>query len=73
MPAKVELMVQLYVNGRPIWRKARVVKTELTYRMDDKEYGEVVDAAARELAEQVRVRRTWDEKKTGAVMGKVSA
>lgn len=54
MPMKVELFMQLMVNGRPIWRMARTTKPELTLKMTDEEYGKVLYAAAAELSKQVK-------------------
>ncbi len=54
MSAKVELLVQVCINGRPIWRKAKTIRPELTYQMTDKEYAKVVDAATVELNAQIK-------------------
>lgn len=53
MPSKAELMIQVCVNGRPLWRKAKVMRGELTHRMTDKEYDRVLSAAIFELDAQV--------------------
>lgn len=49
---KVELFVQLCINGRPIWIKSKRTKSDSTIRMTDKEYEKVVDAAISELTDQ---------------------
>lgn len=51
---KVEMLVQVCINGRPIWRKAKPMRNELSAQMTDKEYGYVVDAAIRELSVQAK-------------------
>jgi len=53
MAARVELLVQLCVNGRPMWIKSGLTKAENTLRMTDKEYERVVQAAVRELTLQI--------------------
>lgn len=53
MAVKVEMLVQVLVNGRPIWRKARAMRSELTLPMTDKEYDKVVTSAIAELDTQV--------------------
>jgi len=53
MAARVELLVQLCINGRPIWIKSGMTKSENTLRMTDKEYERVVQAAVRELTLQI--------------------
>jgi len=53
MAAKVEMLIQVCVNGRPIWRMAKPMRAELTTRLGDKEYARVVSAAIFELDAQV--------------------
>lgn len=53
MSAKVEVFVQLCINGRPIWLKSRATKSENTVRMTDKEYDRIAAAAEKELSAQV--------------------
>lgn len=50
---KVELMVQVCINGRPIWRKARQMKRELSHLMTDKEYDRVCAAGIAQLSKEV--------------------
>jgi hypothetical protein len=54
---KVELFVQLCVNGRPLWNMSKSTKSESTLRMTEKEYGRIVDAAIKELSIQTRMHR----------------
>lgn len=54
MPAKVEILIQVCVNGRAMWRKAKMVKPELSTFMTDREYDHVLDASVRELSQQVK-------------------
>lgn len=54
MPAKVEMMIQVCVNGRPTWRKAKSMRAELSTRLTDKEYDRVLTAAVFELDNQVK-------------------
>ena len=46
---RVELLVQVCINGRPIWVKARSIKPENTVLMTDKEYDRITAATEREL------------------------
>jgi hypothetical protein len=64
MSAKVEILIQVCVNGRPLWRKSKVIRPEMSLRMDDREYAAVVDAASRELAMQVKNAEAKMEKAT---------
>lgn len=54
---KTELLISVCVNGRPIWRKAKSIRAELSLQMNDKEYDRVLDASAAELATQVKTAR----------------
>lgn len=53
MAVKVEMMITVCINGRPLWRKAKTMRAELTHRMTDKEYDRVLDASIKELSTQV--------------------
>lgn len=57
MPIKVEMLIQVCINGRPIWRKAKTMKSEMTYQMTDREYDKVLDAGIGELGVQVKEAR----------------
>lgn len=52
---KVEMMITVCVNGRPIWRKAKQMKKELCHIMTDKEYDRVLAAGIAQLAKEVDV------------------
>lgn len=54
MPVKVEMLIQVCVGGRPIWRKAKAMRPELTIRLTDKEYDKVLGVAVAELATQAK-------------------
>ena len=58
---KVELFLQLCINGRPMWIKSKVTRSENTLRMTDKEYEKVVDAALKELTIQANMVRAKDK------------
>lgn len=60
---RVEVFVQLTVNGRPMWIKSKRTKPEHTARMTDKEYDRVVDAAIKELGIQSNVFKEKQEAK----------
>lgn len=69
MPAKVEILIQVCVNGRPIWRKAKTIRNEMTLRMTDREYDRVLDAGIRELSAQVHETVAREKKKEPVVAG----
>jgi hypothetical protein len=58
---KIEILIQLCVNGRPLWIKSRPTKPENTYRMTDKEYDRVISAAERELTLQIGLFKKKEE------------
>lgn len=65
--SKVEIMVQVLIGGRPIWRMIKAVRPELSQKMTDAEYDPVVAAAAKELYDQVKkVRAKEREEKATA-------
>ena len=55
MAVKVELFLQLCVNGRPLWMKTRPTKAENTVLMTDKEYDRILVAADKELSIQSNI------------------
>lgn len=62
MATKVEMMIQVSINGRPTWRKLKVIKPEMSFRMTDKEYASVLTVATTELAQQIKTYRAKQEK-----------
>ena len=66
MSAKVEMLIQVCINGRPLWRKAKTMRGELTYKMTDREYDRVLDATISDLGVQVKQKRARDEEKEKA-------
>lgn len=54
MSVKVEMLIQVCIGGRPIWRKAKAIRPEHTARLTDKEYDKVLNVATAELATQVK-------------------
>lgn len=54
MSARVEMLIQVCVNGRPIWRKAKAMRAELSCQLTDKEYDRVLSAAVFELDAQAK-------------------
>lgn len=67
MSVKVEMLIQVCIGGRPIWRKAKAIRPEHTARLTDKEYDKVLNVATAELATQVKefkVREAAKEKET---------
>ncbi len=62
MPIKVELFLQCTINGRPIWRKAKAMKNEMSFLLGDKEYDKVLDAAIVELGGQIKKVKQEKEK-----------
>lgn len=53
-PPNTEMVVQVCVNGRPIWRKTVKMKPTLTTQLTDKEYDRVVKAAVEQLDDEVK-------------------
>lgn len=50
---KVELMLGVLVNGRPLWRLNHPVKAEMSHRLQDSDYERVAKAAALELERRI--------------------
>lgn len=63
MSAKVEMLIQVCINGRPIWRKAKTMRAEMTQLLSDKEYDRVLEAGIAELGTQIKVARPKVETK----------
>lgn len=65
---KVEMFIQVCVNGRPIWRKAKTMRPEMTHLLSDKEYDRVLDAGITELGTQIKTVRAkaTEKEKVGA-------
>lgn len=59
MAIKVEYFLQICINGRPVWRKAKQVRPELSQQMGDAEYDRVLDAGIVQLNKEVK---TFKEK-----------
>ena len=57
MNSKVEILVSVFVNGRPIWRKAKDINSDCAYQMTDQEYDRVCAAATLELERRISVAR----------------
>lgn len=64
---KVEMLVQVCINGRPIWRKAKVMRNDLSLQMSDREYAKIVDAALVELGTQAKEFRAKADKEKALV------
>lgn len=41
---KAEIIIQCCLKGRPIWLKSKAIKKDLSIKMTDKEYAQIVNA-----------------------------
>lgn len=63
---KAEMLIQVCINGRPIWRKSKVLRPEMTHLLSDKEYDRVLDAGITELGSQIKSARANAKEKVAA-------
>lgn len=54
MAIKVEYFLQICINGRPVWRKAKQVRPEMSKQMTEVEYDRILDAGIIQLNKEVK-------------------